>query len=125
MQDCPFCSCQAEGRIIREERSALAIEDQYPVTKGHHLIIPRRHVATYFDMTDEERHDADRLLFLLRDDLAAKDPTIDGFNIGMNCGAAAGQTVFHAHIHLIPRRGGDADNPRGGVRGCVPGKRSY
>lgn len=125
MRDCPFCHCQAEGRIVLEGGTVFGVEDQYPVTPGHHLIIPKRHVATYFDMTDVERQDADRLLFRLRADLSAEDSSINGFNIGMNCGASAGQTIFHAHIHLIPRRNGDADNPRGGVRGCVPGKMGY
>lgn len=107
------------------EGTVCAIPDLYPVTPGHHLIIPKRHVASYFDMTAEERRDVDSLLLRLREQILSDDQAVKGFNIGMNCGVVAGQTIAHAHIHLIPRREGDVDDPRGGVRGCVPANMSY
>lgn len=125
MEDCPFCSGKTQGRVLMEEGTVCAIPDLYPVTSGHHLVVPKRHVPSYFEMTDEERRDADKLLFRLRTRILASDHTVKGFNIGMNCGCVAGQTVAHAHIHLIPRREGDVAHPRGGVRGCVPDKMSY
>ena len=125
MDDCPFCPGKAQARVVMEEETVWAIPDLYPVTPGHHLVVPKRHVPNYFEMTDTERRDADRLLFRLREQILAHDTSVMGFNIGMNCGCVAGQTVAHAHIHLIPRREGDVDNPRGGVRGCVPDKMSY
>lgn len=94
--------------------------DNYAVTKGHHLIIPFRHTENYFSMTDDEREDTTTLLKSLKVKLEKEDPTILGFNIGMNSGEVAGQTVMHSHIHLIPRRKGDTPNPRGGVRGGHP-----
>ena len=125
MDDCPFCLEKTQARVVLEEGTVWAIPDLYPVTPGHHLVVPRRHVPSYFEMTEEERCDADRLLVRLREQILASDRTVQGFNIGMNCGPVAGQTVAHAHIHLIPRREGDVDNPRGGVRGCVPEKMNY
>jgi diadenosine tetraphosphate (Ap4A) HIT family hydrolase len=99
--------------------------DGYPVTPGHTLVIPRRHVAAYFDLSEQERRDADELLARIYRRLAQEDPAIRGYNIGLNCGAVAGQTIFHVHYHLIPRRKGDTDNPRGGVRGAIRGMRNY
>jgi diadenosine tetraphosphate (Ap4A) HIT family hydrolase len=88
-------------------------------------VISKRHVSDYFALSYNEKRDVESLLSLLRRQILLDDPTVQGFNIGMNCGEAAGQTVMHAHIHLIPRRVGDVDEPRGGVRGCVPGKMGY
>ena len=99
--------------------------DRFPVSEGHHLIIPKRHTADWFSMTEAECRDAEQLLRRLKKKLHASDPTITGFNIGMNCGTSAGQTIFHAHIHLIPRRDGDTPNPTGGVRGVIPDKMCY
>lgn len=96
-----------------------AIEDKYPVTPGHLLIIPYRHTEDFFSMTQEERQHAEELLRVLRSKVLEEDKSVTGFNVGMNCGESAGQTVMHAHIHLIPRREGDTPDPRGGVRGCV------
>ena len=120
---CPFC--YPERRIIDENDSVFAIEDQFPVTAGHLLIIPKRHTPDYFKMTTHERRDAEELLRVLQSGIKERDKTVTGFNVGMNCGQAAGQTVMHAHIHLIPRRNGDVDDPKGGVRGVIPGKMKY
>jgi len=122
---CPFCSPEIRKRIIAKHGSVFAVADRFPVTDGHLLVIPRRHTPAWFTMAAQERRDAEALLLFLREKLLAEDPTITGFNIGMNCGASAGQTIFHAHIHLIPRRDGDTDDPRGGVRGVIPERQKY
>jgi diadenosine tetraphosphate (Ap4A) HIT family hydrolase len=103
----------------------MVLRDGFPVTVGHSLVIPKRHVATYFDLSRDELLAIDELLKLTKAELENDDPTIDGFNIGMNCGSTAGQTIFHCHVHLIPRRKGDVENPRGGVRHLIPGKGNY
>lgn len=121
---CPFCSI-SEGRIITEYFSVVAIRDGFPVSKGHTLIIPKRHTRDFFTMTQNEKLDALELIGRVCSELQAKDRTIVGFNIGMNCGEAAGQSVMHAHIHIIPRREGDTPKPKGGVRGVIPGKMGY
>lgn len=122
---CPFCDpARAESAITTSEL-VFAVEDLYPVTQGHVLIIPRRHVPDPFSMTADERREAFDLAAALKLRIENEDPTVAGFNIGANCGAAAGQTIMHAHIHLIPRRRGDTTNPRGGVRGVVPSRMSY
>ena len=108
-----------------EYGTVFAIRDNYPVTDGHHLIVTKNHVSDFFAMTLTERRDAESLLVALRKQILNDDPTVKGFNVGMNCGDVAGQTIMHAHIHLIPRREGDVDNPRGGVRGCVPERMGY
>ncbi len=123
--DCPFCQSAVENRMIVEYGSVFAILDKHPVTPGHHLVITKRHVRDYFVMSFNEKRDAEALLMLLRKQLLEDDMAIKGFNVGMNSGEVAGQTVMHAHIHLIPRREGDVEHPRGGVRGCVPGKMGY
>ncbi|MEI7606904.1 MAG: HIT domain-containing protein [Rhodospirillaceae bacterium] len=117
---CIFCQ-----KECGEEPLAFMLIDGFPVTNGHRLIIPRRHVADWFDLTGAERNALDRLLQLGRRELLQADPTIAGFNVGINIGAAAGQTVFHVHVHLIPRRIGDMPDPRGGVRGVIPEKQRY
>ena len=122
--NCPFCNI-ARSRVIETNGTVLAIRDKHPVTKDHSLVIPARHTPDFFSMTSEERRDAEGLLRTLRNRLTADDPSIAGFNTGSNCGDAAGQTVMHAHIHLIPRRKGDTPDPRGGIRGAVPGKMLY
>jgi diadenosine tetraphosphate (Ap4A) HIT family hydrolase len=123
--DCAFCSPNIKERVLQEGAHVVAIADAYPVAKGHTLVVPKRHVSGYFDLTDAERRDADNLLGSLLKRMSREDPTITGYNIGINCGRSAGQTIFHVHYHLIPRRDGDTENPRGGVRGVIPGKRSY
>ena len=103
---CTFCSEEVKSRILMELGTVYVIEDLYPVTHGHLLIIPFRHTLDYFTMTDEERFDAQQVLIALKEQIMRYDSTVQGFNIGINCGVAAGQSVLHAHIHLIPRREG-------------------
>jgi len=121
---CVFCEI-SKGRIIAENALCVAIRDAYPVTDGHTLIIPKRHVSDYFELHQPERNAIDALLRTTRDATLAGDQTVTGFNVGANAGVDAGQTVFHCHVHLIPRRKGDVENPRGGVRGVVPAKQHY
>jgi len=122
---CVFCSRIREREAVETCGTVAAFHDGYPVTDGHLLIVPKRHVGDYFDMTTEEKADADRLISILRERIQKDDPSVTGFNIGANIGESAGQTVFHAHIHLIPRRDGDCADPKGGVRGVIDGKRRY
>ena len=121
---CVFCSIPAD-RIVAESSLAYAIRDKFPVTDGHLLVIPKRHAENYFSLTQDELLACDGLLRQLRDDFRDKDSSVEGFNIGMNAGAVAGQTVFHCHIHLIPRRNGDVVDPRGGIRHVIPAKGRY
>ncbi len=121
---CLFCSLE-RSELIKENNSMMAIEDKYPVTKHHILLIPKIHRLDFFDLTVEELNDYHSLLNKMKDSIIKKDKTITGFNIGMNCGASAGQTVFHCHIHLIPRRNGDMNDPAGGVRGVIPHMQKY
>lgn len=123
--DCPFCYENAKLRVVDEFDSVFTIKDGFPVTDGHLLIIPKRHISDYFALTEKERQDAESLIKILRQRISEKDPSVTGFNVGANSGESAGQTIFHAHIHLIPRRDGDTPNPRGGVRGVIPGKMDY
>ena len=123
--DCPFCYENIKSEIIERFNSVFAIKDKYPVTEGHILIIPIRHSEDFFSLTTNERRDVEELLLIMKKRILEKDSLITGFNIGANSGKSAGQTVFHAHIHLIPRRDGDTPNPRGGVRGVIPDKMSY
>ncbi len=122
---CPFCRPHIESKIRQRCGTVVAIEDKHPVTKGHMLIVPIRHTQDFFSMTSEEKEDAARLVQLLRDRIKASDSAVTGFNVGINCGESAGQTIMHAHIHLIPRRDGDMTQPKGGVRGVIPDRREY
>jgi len=124
MNDCVFCNLD-ESRIEIENDLALSFKDLYPVTNGHTLVIPKRKVQSFFDLTEEETAAMFELLHLQKEDLKNKDSSITGFNIGVNDGEDAGQTIMHCHIHLIPRRSGDMEDPRGGVRGVIPEKQSY
>lgn len=112
-------------RIIASNELAYAVKDGFPVTEGHTLVIPKRHVEDFFGLSDEEMLACNQLLKELRSAIINHDGLVQGFNIGMNAGATAGQTIFHCHIHLIPRRQGDVENPRGGVRHLIPGKGFY
>ena len=123
--ECPFCTLLKDGRVIAGNDGAYAIYDRFPVTEGHMLIIPVRHFADFFDITARERRAVFDLLGEMRENLLAGDGRITGFNVGINIGKVAGQSVPHCHIHLIPRRQGDTEHPRGGVRGIIPGKRAY
>ena len=109
---------------IFENSVGFVIYDKFPVNKGHCLIIPKREYADYFESTEEEIEGLNKLLFQTKDFIKKKyNP--DGFNVGINSGKDAGQTVFHMHIHLIPRYINDVDNPRGGIRNVIPGKGDY
>jgi diadenosine tetraphosphate (Ap4A) HIT family hydrolase len=120
---CPFCAIPAE-RIVEARDHAFAVLDAYPVSPGHTLVIARRHVADAFDLTADETVDLLRLLRSVRDRI---DRTLrpTAYNIGVNIGCDAGQTVFHVHVHVIPRYPGDCGDPTGGVRGVIPGKARY
>lgn len=120
---CPFCHLPAE-RVIHQSEFAIVIRDGFPVSPGHSLIVPRRHVTSFFDVTDAERTD---MFSLLSDVRRSLDQRLrpSGYNIGINDGPAAGQTIPHLHIHLIPRYEGDRDDPRGGVRWVLPDKAAY
>ena len=118
--DCPFCSIENKNIILQNE-SCIGFFDLSPVSPGHLLIVPRRHAETFFDLNAEERSDMLKLLYRGKH-LLDIDKSPDGYNIGWNCGTVAGQTVMHCHCHLIPRFAGDTPNPRGGVRGVIPGR---
>lgn len=122
MDGCPFC--EPKRTALAESPLARAFEDAYPVSPGHALIVPRRHVATYFDCSPEEKVELWALIDRLRELLStAREPS--GFNVGFNAGRSAGQTVMHAHVHVIPRYDGDVADPRGGVRHAVVGRGYY
>lgn len=120
---CPFCKLDA-ARIYLENDTAIALPDAFPVALGHTLVVPKLHVASLFELSDEEQAAIWRLVAAVRAKLV-NDLNPDGFNIGINDGAAAGQTVMHAHIHIIPRRKGDSADPRGGIRWIKPEKAKY
>jgi diadenosine tetraphosphate (Ap4A) HIT family hydrolase len=120
--DCPFCD---RTDLVAEDPLAVAVRDEYAVTNLHTLVIPRRHVTDYFDLHGAEHNGIHRLLDECREDILARDKTVEGFNVGINNGEVAGQTIFHCHVHLIPRRRDDVENPRGGVRGVIPGNADY
>ena len=116
--------CHLDRSILAETGLSFAFLDSFPVSNGHALVIPKRHAVTIWEMTTEEYADAFNLVAQVKDLLQKKfDP--QGFNVGVNCGEAAGQTIFHAHVHIIPRYRGDVANPRGGVRNIIPGKGNY
>ena len=121
---CIFCNLSKDKEIIAENDLAIAFYDSFPVNPGHALIIPKRHVANYFELTEEECVAIQALLKIVKDTVEERfNP--DGYNIGVNVNAAAGQSVFHVHMHLIPRYKGDVENPKGGVRGVIPSKQKY
>ena len=123
-KDCVFCNIQRE-RIEIKNSLAMAFEDKYPVTEGHILVSPLRHTLSFFDLGSSEQKACLILLEQQKKKIAQKDSTVTGFNVGINDGADAGQTVMHCHIHLIPRRKGDIADPRGGIRNIIPGRGSY
>jgi len=123
-QGCIFCDVTPE-RIVLQNELCFVVADKFPVTPGHTLIIPKRHVADYFDLGQPELNAVHLLLEQLKRQLRESDPMVKGFNVGINCGETAGQTVLHCHIHLIPRREGDVENPAGGIRHLIPGKGNY
>lgn len=113
------------GRIIAENELAYATRDAYPVAPHHTLLIPKRHVLDYFGLNAEEMLAINDLLNKQKIAIDALDPSVGGYNIGMNCGEVAGQSVWHCHVHLIPRRKYDVEYPKGGVRHVIPWKGSY
>ena len=125
MPFCPFCYDNIKDRVVAEQNSVVAVQDNSPVTAGHLLIVSKRHIKDCFSMNETERRDTDVLIMKLKNRITEKDHSVTGFNIGTNIGESAGQTIFHAHIHLIPRRNHDTPHPRGGVRGVIPEKMSY
>ena len=121
---CLFCITKKED-IIDENEFAYATFDSYPVSSQHCLIVPKRHIKDYFELNKEEVIGCDQLIKKIKNQVEKNDKTIKGFNIGINSGKVAGQSIMHCHIHLIPRREGDVENPRGGVRGVIPLKKHY
>ena len=121
---CLFCDSKKSG-IAHENDLAYASFDSYPVSDHHCLIIPKRHIKDYFDMTNDELIACNDLMQVIKNEILEKDNTVKGFNIGTNAGKIAGQSIMHCHIHLIPRREGDVDNPQGGVRSVIPNKQHY
>jgi diadenosine tetraphosphate (Ap4A) HIT family hydrolase len=121
---CLFCNAKESG-IAAENEFAYASYDSYPVSDFHCLIIPKRHVKDYFEMSDEELLACNDLIIKIKNEILAKDKTVKAFNIGTNAGKISGQSIMHCHIHLIPRREGDVENPQGGVRSVIPKKQHY
>jgi len=121
---CLFCNTDKKEYIF-ENDLAYATFDSYPVSKFHALIIPKRHVKKYFDLSNDELVACNKIIMLCKNKLEQDDQHIQGFNIGSNTGKVAGQSINHCHIHLIPRRKGDVENPQGGVRGVIPSKQHY
>tara|TARA_B100001121_G_C18539514_1_gene550023 strand:+ start:128 stop:526 length:399 start_codon:yes stop_codon:yes gene_type:complete len=121
---CIFCKIRKK-EIIFENQLAYASIDSYPVSKFHTLIIPKRHVENYFDLSPKEIQSCNDLIFKSKKNILREDLSVAGFNIGVNAGKVAGQSIMHCHIHLIPRREGDVENPQGGVRSVIPNKQHY
>ena len=121
--NCPFCN--NNDKTLFDTKNAFVISDKYPVTRYHSLVIPKRHVESFFELTPEEFADCMVLIKTSQKTLCELDKTISGFNIGVNDGIDSGQTITHCHIHLIPRRKGDVKNPRGGIRNTFPEKGLY
>lgn len=124
MIECPFCTRIARAKIIVGNELAAAIKDAYPVSPGHILIVPRRHIENFLDMTMEEQAAVWALVDPVRR-IVEKNRLPDGYNIGVNVGEAAGQTIAHAHLHVIPRYSGDVEDPRGGIRWVIRSQAPY
>ena len=124
-EDCIFCN-KTNCKVISATKNFFIIRDTvYPVTKHHTLIITNRHVSDFFELTKEEMTELDEILKKQKKELNKLDEEISGFNVGVNIGKDAGQSIMHCHLHLIPRRKGDVEDPRGGVRGVIPEKQKY
>ena len=121
---CLFCNIKKSG-LAHENNLAYASYDTYPVSKHHCLIIPKRHIKDYFDLNNEELIACNDLIKIIKKEILEKDKTVNGFNLGTNIGRSSGQSIFHCHLHLIPRRENDVDNPQGGVRSVIPDKQHY
>ena len=124
-EDCIFCK-KINCKVLEERKYFFIIRDTaYPVTEHHTLIISNRHVSNFFELDGEENKELSIILKNQKEELQNLDKTITGFNVGVNIGKDAGQSIMHCHIHLIPRREGDVEDPRGGVRGVIPEKQKY
>ena len=121
---CLFCNISESG-CVHENDLAFASYDSYPVSQYHCLIIPKRHVKDYFELTKDELMACDKLIKTVKNEILAKDQSVKGFNLGTNIGKVSGQSILHCHFHLIPRREGDVENPQGGVRSVIPNKQHY
>ena len=121
---CLFCNSKISG-IAYENDLAYASYDSYPVSEHHCLIIPKRHIKDYFDLSNDELVACNDLIKIVKKEIINKDPLVKGFNLGTNIGIVSGQSILHCHFHLIPRREGDVDNPQGGVRSVIPNKQHY
>ena len=121
---CLFCNINESG-VAHENDFAYASFDSYPVSKDHCLIIPKRHIKDYFELSKEELIACDKLVKIVKDEITNKDQSVKGFNLGTNIGKVSGQSILHCHFHLIPRREGDVENPQGGVRSVIPSKQHY
>jgi diadenosine tetraphosphate (Ap4A) HIT family hydrolase len=121
---CLFCDIKKSG-CAYENELAYASYDTYPVTEHHCLIIPKRHIKDYFDLSNDELVACNELIQIIKKEITKKDSTVKGFNLGTNIGKVSGQSILHCHLHLIPRREGDVDNPQGGVRSVIPNKQHY
>ena len=121
---CLFCNIKESG-LTYENNLAYVSYDSYPVTEYHCLVIPKRHIKDYFELTDVELVACNDLIKIVKDEIINKDQTVSGFNIGTNIGKVSGQSILHCHFHLIPRRKGDVENPQGGVRSVIPNKQHY
>tara|TARA_B100000700_G_C14696865_1_gene692603 strand:- start:62 stop:463 length:402 start_codon:yes stop_codon:yes gene_type:complete len=121
---CLFCNTSNKEYEF-ENDLAFSTFDSYPVSELHVLIIPKRHIKNYFELSNDEIIACNKIILLSKNKIEQMDQTIKGFNIGTNCEKVAGQTIMHCHIHLIPRREGDVENPQGGVRGVIPLKQHY
>ena len=121
---CIFCKIRKE-ELQFENQLAYSSIDSYPVSQFHSLIVPKRHVETYFGLTKDEILACNELILKTKEKILKQDSTVKGFNIGTNAGKSAGQSIMHCHIHLIPRREGDVENPQGGVRSVIPKKQHY
>ena len=121
---CLFCNIKESG-LAMENELAYASYDSYPVSEMHCLIIPKRHVVDYFELTDEELIACNDLIKIVKKEVLDKDKNVKAFNIGTKVGKISGQSIMHCHIHLIPRREGDVENPQGGIRSVIPKKQHY
>ena len=121
---CIFCKIREE-ELQFENQLAYSSIDSYPVSEFHSLIVPKRHVETYFELTYEEIQACNELILKTKEKILKQDSKVKGFNIGTNAGKVAGQSIMHCHIHLIPRREGDVEDPQGGVRSVIPKKQHY
>ena len=121
---CLFCNVNESG-CVHENNLAYASYDSYPVSDYHCLIIPKRHIKDYFDLSKDELIACDELIKTVKDEIMFKDKSVKGFNLGTNIGKISGQSILHCHFHLIPRREGDVENPQGGVRSVIPKKQHY